>query len=194
MRGRGHIWTRRLGWEALILLAAAAAFSSPAAAANPSSHCAHASAAPSHLTTPAATHALQCLINGVRRAHHLRPVRAERHLRFAARRHADDMAGHDYFAHVSPGGSTMEGRIRGAGYLRRVHEWGLGEALAWGDGGAGAPRAILRGLLASPPHRAILLDPGFRDLGIGVARGAPAAGMPGAGALTVALDFGRVRR
>jgi uncharacterized protein YkwD len=181
-----------MGLEALILLTAAAAFSSPAAAAKPS--CAHASAAPSHLTTPVATHALQCLINGVRRAHHLRPVRAERHLRFAALRHADDMAGRDYFAHVSPGGTTMESRVRGAGYLRRVHEWWLGEALAWGNGGAGAPRAILRGLLASPPHRAILLDPAFRDLGIGVALGAPAAGKTGGGALTVALDFGRVRR
>jgi hypothetical protein len=47
-------------------------------------------------------------------------------------------------------------------------------------------------LLDSPPHRAILLDPGFRDLGIGAVHGAPQG--PGAGALTVALDFGRVLR
>jgi uncharacterized protein YkwD len=174
------------------LLVAAAAFSSPAAAAKAS--CVRASASPSQLTTPAASHALQCLINGVRRAHHLRPVRAERHLRAAALQHADDMAARDYFGHVSPGGSTMEARVRGAGYLRRVREWWLGEALAWGDGGAGTPRAILSGLLNSPPHRAILLDPAFRDLGIGVARGAPAPGRRGTAALTVALDFGRVRR
>jgi uncharacterized protein YkwD len=171
---------------------AAAAFSSPAAAAKAS--CAHASASPSQLTKPAASHALRCLINDVRRAHHLRPVRAERHLRSAAREHADDMATRDYFGHVSPGGSTMQTRVRGAGYLRRVREWWLGEALAWGDGGAGAPRAILRGLLNSPPHRAILLDPAFRDLGIGVAHGAPAPGASGTGALTIALDFGRIRR
>jgi uncharacterized protein YkwD len=189
-RGHGHIWTRRVAAQALIFLAAAAAFSSPAAAAN--SRCAHASVAPAHLSTPAASHALRCLINGVRRAHHLRPVRAERHLRSAARRHANDMAGRDYFAHASPGGTTMEKRVRHAGYLHRVREWWLGEAIAWGNGGAGAPRAILRGLLNSPPHRAILLDPGFRDLGIGVARGAPQGA--GAGALTIALDFGRVRR
>jgi uncharacterized protein YkwD len=181
---------RRVGVEAVILLMAAAAFSSPAAAAG--FQCAHASAAPSHLSTPAASHALRCLINDVRRAHHLRPVRAERHLRSAARRHADDMAGRDYFAHASPGGTTMEKRVRDAGYLHRVHEWWLGEALAWGTGGAGAPRAILRGLLDSPPHRAILLDPGFRDLGIGVVHGAPQGA--GSGALTIALDFGRIRR
>jgi len=190
MRGRGHIWTRRLGVEALILLVAAAAFSSPAAAAN--SHCAHASAVPAHLSTDDAGHALRCLINGVRRQHHLRAVRASRSLGLAARRHADDMAGHDYFAHDSPGGSTMESRIRRSGYLRRGREWWLGEALAWGKARFGAPQAILRSLLASPPHRAILLDPGFRDLGIGVARGAPRGA--GGGALTIALDFGRVRR
>jgi uncharacterized protein YkwD len=181
---------RRVAVEVVTLLVAAAAFSSPAAAAN--FRCAHASAAPAHLSTPAASHALRCLINDVRRAHHLRPVRAERHLRSAARLHADDMVGRDYFAHASPGGTTMESRVRHAGYLHSVREWWLGEALAWGDGGAGAPQAILRGLLNSPPHRAILLDPDFRDLGIGVVHGAPQGA--GAGALTVALDFGHIRR
>jgi uncharacterized protein YkwD len=188
--GRGHIRTRRIGLQALFLLAAAAAFSSPAAAAKPP--CAHASAAPSHLSTPVATHTLQCLINGVRRRHGLRAVRAERHLRSAAVAHAQDMASRDFFAHVSPGGATMEARVKGTGYLRRVREWWLGEALAWGRDRSGAPGAILRGLLRSPAHRAILLDPGFRDIGIGVARGAPAGA--GSGALTIALDFGRVRR
>jgi uncharacterized protein YkwD len=172
------------------LLTAAAASSSPAAAA--SLPCAHASAAPSHLSTRAASHALQCLINDVRAQHGLRPVRANARLGLAARRHAGDMATHDFFAHVAPGGTTMQARVKRAGYLRSVHEWWLGEALAWGKARSGAPRAILRSLLSSPPHRAILLDPGFRDIGIGVVHGAPTGS--GAGALTVALDFGRVRR
>jgi uncharacterized protein YkwD len=188
--GRGTFLTGFRLVQALFLLAAAAAFSSPAAAAKAS--CAHASAAPSQLTTPAATHALRCLINGVRRTHGLRAVRAEPRLHRAALAHARDMASRDFFGHVSPGGATMERRVRHAGYLRGGREWWLGEALAWGGGGAGAPRAILRVLLASAPHRAILLDPAFRDVGIGVARGAPSGA--GAGALTITLDFGRVRR
>ena len=171
-------------------MAAAAASSSPAAAA--SLHCAHASASPSHLSTRVATHALRCLINDVREQHGLRPVRANARLGLAARRHAGDMATHDFFAHVSPGGGTMQSRVQRAGYLRSVHAWWLGEALAWGKARAGAPQAILRGLLNSPPHRAILLDPGFRDLGVGVVHGAPTG--ENAGALTVALDFGRVQR
>ncbi|WP_272477708.1 CAP domain-containing protein [Baekduia alba] len=189
-RGHGHPWTRLWLLQAVIFAAAAAASSSPAAAAE--LHCAHASAAPSHLSTRAATRALQCLINEVRAQHGLLPVRANARLGLAARRHAGDMAGHDFFAHVSPRTGSMQSRVKRAGYLRRVHEWWLGEALAWGKARAGAPQAILRGLLDSPPHRAILLDPGFRDLGVGVVHGAPRGG--NAGALTVALDFGRVRR
>jgi uncharacterized protein YkwD len=189
-RGHGHIWTRCLLAHVVILCAAAAASSSPAAAAKP--RCAHASAAPSHLSTPAATRALRCLLNGVRRDHGLKTVRVNRRLAAAARRHARDMARRDFFAHESPGGATVQSRVKRAGYLGGVHEWWLGEALAWGTSGAGAPRAILRGLLKSPPHRAILLDPSYRDIGIGVARGAPRGS--GEGALTVTLDFGRVRR
>jgi uncharacterized protein YkwD len=188
--GRGQIWTRGLLMQALVLCAAAAAFSSPAAAAKP--QCAHASATPSHLTASAASRTLQCLINGVRRQHGLRAVRTNRRLGIAARRHARDMADRDFFSHVSPGGATVESRIKHAGYLGGVHEWWLGEALAWGQSGAGAPRAILKGLLNSPPHRAILLSRSFRDVGVGVAKGAPNGS--GRSALTVALDFGRVRR
>jgi uncharacterized protein YkwD len=189
-RGHGHDWTRPWLLLALVCGAAAAASSSPAAAA--SLDCAHASAAPSQLSTRTATHALRCLINDVRRAHGLQPVRADSRLGRAARGHAGDMATHDFFAHDSPTSGSVEARVRRAGYLRSVREWWLGEALAWGKARAGAPRAILRGLLDSPPHRAILLDPGFRDVGVGVVHGAPQGG--DTGALTVALDFGRVQR
>ncbi len=128
----------------------------------------------------------------MRRDHGLRAVRASGRLSLAARRHSRDMAVHDFFAHESPGGGDVRSRVADAGYLGGVREWWLGEALAWGQARAGAPRAILRGLLASPPHRAIILDPRFRDLGVGVAKGAPQGSSRGA--LTVTLDFGRVRR
>jgi uncharacterized protein YkwD len=189
-RGRGRSSTRLRIAQGLVFFVAAAASSSPAAAATKT--CAHASASPSHLSTRAATHALQCLINDVRRAHGLRPVRAERHLGAAARRHSADMADHDFFAHDSPRSGSMQARVTRAGYLNRVRTWALGEALAWGKARAGAPRAIMRGLLDSPPHRAILLDPSFRDVGVGVAHGAPSGA--NRGALTVTLDFGAVQR
>jgi uncharacterized protein YkwD len=187
--GRDSPWARRARRCGALMVAATAVGAPAAAAAEPP--CAHASVAPRQLTRTAAGDALRCLINRERRGHGLRSVRAERHLRRAAQGHARDMAGHDFFGHVSPGGATMQARVTRAGYLRGAHEWWLGEALAWGRDGSGSPSAILAELLASPPHRAILLDPAYRDLGIGVARGAPSGA--GSGALTITLDFGRRR-
>jgi uncharacterized protein YkwD len=187
--GRNSPWARRAVRCAALLAAAAAACAAPAVAAEPT--CPHARTAPKHLTSTAADRALRCLINHERRRHGLRSVRAERHLQRAALRHARDMAEQDFFGHVSPGGATMQTRVARTGYLRRAHEWWLGEALAWGRDRNGSPAAILAELLTSPPHRAILLNPAFRDLGIGVARGAPRG--EGSGALTIALDFGRRR-
>jgi uncharacterized protein YkwD len=175
-----------------LVLFAAAAVACPAPVAAAGDRCADGSTTPAQLSTAAADHALRCLVNRVRHRHGLRPVRTERHLRRAAQRHADDMAERDFFAHISPGGTTLQARVRRSGYLRRAHAWWLGEALAWGRGDTGRPSSIVRSLLASPAHRALLLDPGFRDLGIGVARGTPHGA--GAGALTVTLDFGRRRR
>jgi uncharacterized protein YkwD len=169
------------------LLTAAAASSSPAAAAT--SRCAHARSGPAQLSATAARHALLCLVNAQRRRQGAARLRAAGRLRVAATRHAADMAAHDYFAHDAPSGATVTDRVRATGYLDDARSWTLGETIAWGRAQAATPLGVLRMLLASPPHRAILLDPAYRDLGVGIARGAPAG--PEAGALTVTLDFGR---
>jgi uncharacterized protein YkwD len=47
--------------------------------------------------------------------------------------------------------------------------------------------------LDSPPHRRILLDSGYRELGVGIAAGEPRdaqSSLPGA---TYTLDFGQIR-
>jgi uncharacterized protein YkwD len=51
----------------------------------------------------------------------------------------------------------------------RFHAAGplLGENLAWGTGEYGTPRGIVNAWLASPAHRANLLRPGFRRIGLG---------------------------
>jgi uncharacterized protein YkwD len=168
------------------LLAAAAASSSPAAAADLT--CANASASPAHLSTTAARHSLLCLVNRVRGAHGLRALRPEPRLLRAATGHAADMVSLEYFDHDGPDG-TLTSRVRATGYLRHTRRWRLGEALAWGRGRTGTPRGLLASLMASPPHRALLLDAGFRELGLGLAHGSPQG--PGAAALTLTLDFGR---
>jgi len=47
----------------------------------------------------------------------------------------------------------------------------FGETIAWGVGGQGSADAIVQMWLASPPHRATLLNRTFRRVGVGVAIG-----------------------
>jgi uncharacterized protein YkwD len=169
------------------LLTAAAASSSPAAAANP--RCPNAWKRPAQLTGPTAGQALLCLVNAERRRHGAGGLRSVAPLRRAAASHSADMAANNYFSHDAPDGRTATDRIRATGYLSDARSWSVGETIAWGRARSGTPAAVVRMFLNSPPHRAILLDPGFRDLGVGTALGAPAG--PEAGALTVTLDFGR---
>jgi uncharacterized protein YkwD len=153
--------------------------------------CARASAAPT--SAPAARSstrtAIRCLVNEQRRRHGLAPVRSSGALRRAADGLAGDMVRRKFFAHVTPGGSTVDSRVRSAGYLGGALSWSLGETLAWGAARAGTAAALVNALMHSPPHRAIILSPQFREVGVGVAFGVPASGAGAAGA-TIALDFG----
>ena len=82
-----------------------------------------------------------------------------------------------YFAH----GATSE-RLS-----RYIHGGGvIGETLAWGSGTYASPASTVESWLHSPPHRAILLDPDFRFVGIG-SRGGRFAGQPWARVYTA--DF-----
>ena len=109
-------------------------------------------------------------INNVRRTHGLRPVAASPRLHWAARHHSNDMVLHHYFAHTSPYGSTLYGRIMSSGFLTYGY-WEAGETLAWGTGFDGTPAGVVQMWMHSPEHRAILLSPLFRFVGIGRAQG-----------------------
>jgi uncharacterized protein YkwD len=130
-----------------------------------------------------------CLINEERTSRGRPRLRASSILDEVAARYAHKMVAQSFFSHVSPGGSTFDQRIRGAGYLRGARGWTLGENLAWGTGALSTPRAIVRAWMHSPDHRRNLLDAAFRDTGLGVSAGAPVGGL-GDGA-TYANEFGK---
>jgi uncharacterized protein YkwD len=62
----------------------------------------------------------------------------------------------------------------------------LGENIAWGTGPLASARAIFAAWLRSDDHRANILDPAFRDIGVGSRRGAFA----GASARFWVAEFG----
>jgi uncharacterized protein YkwD len=114
-------------------------------------------------------------MNAVRKSNGLPALRVDFHLVRAARDHSADMMRRQYFAHGSVLGRAVAAGARGPLY---------GEDLAWATD-ISATWVVTR-WLASPAHRAVLLRPGFRRVGIGYAFGT-FIGHGGAGVVTA--DF-----
>jgi uncharacterized protein YkwD len=155
----------------------------PAATA---SACAGSRSRPSQASLDRAVRATVCLINEARGDHGLGALRPTDALAKAASAHSRDMVRNDFFAHDSPTGSTPKERIDRAGYFDGASSWAMGETIAWGSGGRATPSSIVRSWLSSPGHRAILLDGRYKDLGVGIALGAPGRD----GGATFTGDFG----
>jgi len=115
-------------------------------------------------------------MNAARAAHGLQPLRADNRLERAARGHSSYMLRTGTFAH-----GAFATRIRRVG----VHARRIGENLAWSSGTAAAARSIVAMWLASPEHRANLLHPGYRLVGVGALHGS----FSGMSALMVTTDF-----
>jgi uncharacterized protein YkwD len=116
-------------------------------------------------------------INEARAARGIPALRVGVRLRSAARAHSRAMAQSGAFTH----GNWYQ-RLRRHGVRART----VGETIAWGVGADGTASAIVSMWLASPPHRATMLNPRFRRAGVGVAVGTM-GGLPGANVATA--DF-----
>jgi len=69
-----------------------------------------------------------------------------------------------YFAHESPKGETVRERSRAAGYDWRA----IGENIAEGQLSV---NEVMDTWMHSPPHRKNILDPNYKELGVGLALG-----------------------
>ena len=127
--------------------------------------------------------AVRCELNQERTSHGLGTLRHDESLALAARRFSGAMVRQGFFDHVSPDGSTLARRLREAGVQMAG---GVGETIGWGSGTQARPAAIVAAWMASPPHRAIILDGRFDAVGLGVAPGSPVGA---GGAATVTANF-----
>ena len=145
--------------------------------------CANENVNPNDMSAADAKASTICLLNDIRRSKGLRPFRLNGKLSRASQRHTNSMTARKFFAH-----GNFVGRIRAARYLRGARGWTVGENIAWGSWDYATPSSIVDGWMHSPPHRANILNGKFREIGIGVSRGAPVGGQ--AKAATYATDFG----
>jgi uncharacterized protein YkwD len=131
-------------------------------------------------------------INRVRVAHALRPLRVSPSLRTAARGHTHAMIAHGFFGHDSLDGTAFSVRIKRHYTDRGWATWSVGEALLSTSGMRNVrPTVVIDAWMRSPSHRAIVLSPAWRDVGIGVLYAPTAPGaFEGAEAVVVTADFG----
>jgi uncharacterized protein YkwD len=128
-----------------------------------------ASAHPAHVSSSedsVLAHQLLGLINRDREDVRLAPLELSAHLSSVADAHSIDMAEHSYFAHVTPTGLTPSDRMLRAHI--RFHRDGENLGYARGYSPAEGLQIIEMIMMQSPHHRANLLNPGYRSIGIGV--------------------------
>jgi len=136
-------------------------------------------------------HGVLADINAFRTQHHLVALRLSSPLTSAARAHTQDMAARGYFAHESADGSPFWQRIRQFYPSNTFRYWSVGENLLW------APHVDAQGALglwlSSPEHRANLLKPSWREIGVAALRTPAGGAFHGLDVTILTTDFG-VRR
>jgi uncharacterized protein YkwD len=125
-------------------------------------------------------HKMIRVLNSVRSQHGLRRLRPSRALNLAADAHSGDMLARNFFAHDSSDGTPIDRRLRRYANARTV-----GENLAALGRRPGLEQTVVRMWMNSPPHRAVMLSPGFRRIGIAHRSGI----LDGFGMSVVTADF-----
>jgi uncharacterized protein YkwD len=87
-------------------------------------------------------------------------LKFESRLATAALRHSQDMGLQDYFSHTQPNGGTPWDRLKARGYQYS----NAAENIA---AGMSTPEAVVAGWMNSPGHRANILNPALKEIGVG---------------------------
>ena len=173
-----------------LLLGIAALFAVPAAAH--AAACPGADQLPTAATLTQARRATLCLVNVQRRSHGLSQLRTNATLQRSAESYSRQMVRQSFFDHVSPSGVTFDERIHKlTSYLAHTLRWEVGENIAWGSGSLATPANIVNAWMHSAEHRHNILHASYREMGMGIAIGAPVRLSAAARAATYTNQFGR---
>lgn len=129
-------------------------------------------------------------LNALRGAHGLRPLALSSGLRASARAHSRSMLESGAFRHGSAEGASFSDRIRHFYPSRGFRWWSVGENLVYQSGELAAADAIAA-WLDSPGHRRNMLNPAWREVGVGAGYAASAPGdFLGEATSVATVDFG----
>ena len=147
--------------------------------------------------TPATTERLQALdgqiltrLNATRAAHGLRPLVVSDGLENAAVAHSRDLIQAGVFQHDSPDGTSFVQRLKHFYSPSGYSSWTAGENILYNTADIDADTAI-QAWLDSPPHRENMLNPDWREVGIGSVHASTAGGtFGGEPTWVITMDFG----
>ena len=105
-------------------------------------------------------------VNALRAQHGLRKLRRSTGLSRAADVKAKEVASTSVLSHSSPDGTPMHARVR-----RYVRARAVGETVGYVPTRSRQATMIVNAWMASPSHRAALLSPTFRRVGVGRRKG-----------------------
>lgn len=145
---------------------------------------------PRELSKRQARSAVRCLLNRRRENHGLRRLQKSGRLKKAAQKHTRRMHKQRCFAHECPGEPSVLSRLKRVRYIHNgLRRWSYGENIAYGGSHFGTPKATVRAWMRSDGHRHNILNPDFREIGVGVLFGIPPE--PGSNnGTTFTTDFG----
>jgi uncharacterized protein YkwD len=132
-------------------------------------------------------------VNAIRAAHGLKAVRLDARLTTAASQHTREMGADGYFEHASYDGTAFWKRIARYYASSDYGYWSVGENLLWSSPDVDPQKAVEL-WMASPEHRANILTPRWREVGVSAVHFAAAPGAyRGLEVTIITTDFG-VRR
>ncbi len=169
-----------VGMGAAFLVLAIGPGVAPASAA-----CPHAGAHAHEISLPKLRKTVTCLVNRERSKRDRSRLKQNDKLKHAAQDHNDVMLAKECFRHDCPGEPGLGRRVRRSGYTKGQRAWRFAENLGFDK----TPRQMVKRWLHSPFNRDNMLDPGFRDLGVGVGWGAPKRGLDDTDLATYTIVF-----
>jgi uncharacterized protein YkwD len=129
-------------------------------------------------------------VNHVRVTHGLVPLHLNLRLSESADSHSREMGADGYFAHASFDGTTYWKRIEQWYPWAGFQVWSVGENLLWSSPDL-SPSTALQMWMRSPEHRANILNPNWREIGIAAVHKDGAPGTFGGQPVTIiTTDFG----
>jgi uncharacterized protein YkwD len=163
---------RRIGVGAalaLLTLGASVALAAAPGTTAALASCPHANAHPHQASLANLRLAMRCLVNKKRDKHGLHLLKENDRLGVAARRHTEIMLREDCFKHRCQGEPALGKRVKRSGYLKGAKHYYFAEDIGFDR----TPKRMIQRVMNDRYNRRNILNPDFRDIGVGAGWGAP---------------------